>query len=357
MNKPQKTTKVKRGKRHAHTHAHTHTHTRPKTQAQDLAAAEVENARKAVERKLIYLSESNRANAPIRPMKRGTGGAAVGGAGGVVSTGHGVHRRKHANKPPPQVPPKPPKIQEETSSQEKAEKYEKRTRGGYNVYLESPRRNGLTPRDYEAEAAQMAALLAAHRTSSGTTTKSGQQLKDEGKEGAQELGSYVQHHHHQLPSYSCRICGAMFHIRSLLGAHRYTHDDDFEARFRGRRQRDSSTILAAGSLCKFCDRKFDLERTLHIHQLSNCNQIPPQQRRKLAFTELAHEKKAPLPSFQRCSQHSRHSDHSDHSNHSNHSQRSHRRKMGNRSTTNIEAKQQRLHKTILQASAVHERWR
>ncbi|XP_017112991.1 uncharacterized protein LOC108136391 [Drosophila elegans] len=348
MKKPQKDTKVKRGKRHAHTH------TLPKAQGQNLAAAEVENARKAVERKLIYLSESNRANAPIRPGKRGTGGAAVGGAGGVGSTDHGVHRRKHAKKPPPQVPPKPPKppkVQEETSSQEKADTYEKRTRGGYNVYLQSPRRNGLTPRDYEAEAAQMAALLAAHRTSSGTTTKPGQQLKDEGKESAQELGNYVQHHHHQLPSYSCRICGAMFHIRSLLGAHRYTHDHDFEARFRGRRQRGSGT---AGSLCKFCDRKFDLERTLHIHQLSNCKQIPPQQHRKLAFTELAHEKKAPLPSFQRCTQHSRHSDHS---NHSNHSQRSHRRKLGNRNTTNVKAKQQRLHKTILQASAVHERWR
>ncbi|XP_016986682.1 uncharacterized protein LOC108049853 [Drosophila rhopaloa] len=352
MNKSQKATKVKRGKRHAHTHAHVHA--RSRTQPQDFAEAEVENARKAVERKLIYLSESNRANAPSRPGKRSAGGVGVGGAGvggtagHAIHGGHVVHRRKHSKKPP--VPPKPPKptVDEETSFHEKTDKYEKRTRGGYNVYLESPRRNGLTPRDYVAEAAEMAALLAAQRTSSGTTRPD--QLLEEAKEGQDgELGrlqlkplSSYAHDHHQLPSYSCGVCGAKFHIRSLLGAHRHTHDDDFKVRFRGRRQRDSSTTLTAGNLCKFCDRKFDLERTLHIHQLCHCKKIPPQQRRKLAFTELAHEKKAPLPSFQRCSQHS------------------HRVQGNGNSSTNIAKPPllpQLLHRTIMQASAMSERWR
>ncbi|XP_037725518.1 uncharacterized protein LOC119557045 [Drosophila subpulchrella] len=332
MNKSQKPTKGKRGKRVA----------RPKTQPQDLVESEVENARKAVERKLIYLSESNGANPPPRPEKRSTGGAGSGGGG---TNTHGGRRRKHGKKHLAQAPPKEITDDEEETLQEKAYKYENRRRGGYNVLLESPRRNGLTPRDYEAEAAEMAALLAAQRTSSGTT-KPGQ-IAGEGRENLdgefgrlqlKPLSSYAPNHHH-LPSYSCSVCGAKFHIRSLLGAHRRTHDDDFKVRFRGRRPPDSSTTLTAANLCKFCDRRFDLERTLHIHQLCHCKKISPQQRRKLAFTELAHEKKAPLPSFQRA-------------------QNSHRLQ-GNiaPSTKPPLTQQQQLHKTIMQSSAVHERWR
>ncbi|XP_016930785.2 uncharacterized protein [Drosophila suzukii] len=335
MNKSQKPTKGKRGKRVA----------RPKTQPQDLVESEVENARKAVERKLIYLSESNGANPPPRPEKRSTGGAGGAGSGGGGTNTHGGRRRKHGKKHLAQPPPKEITDDEEETLQEKAYKYENRRRGGYNVLLESPRRNGLTPRDYEAEAAEMAALLAAQRTSSGTT-KPGQ-FAGEGKDNQdgefgrlqlKPLSSYAPNHHH-LPSYSCSVCGAKFHIRSLLGAHRRTHDDDFKVRFRGRRPPDSSTTLTAANLCKFCDRRFDLERTLHIHQLCHCKKISPQQRRKLAFTELAHEKKAPLPSFQRA-------------------QNSHRLQ-GNiaPSTKSPLTQQQQLHKTIMQSSAVHERWR
>lgn len=105
------------------------------------------------------------------------------------------------------------------------------------------------------------------------------------------------------PTYTCSACGARFHIKSLLGAHRHTHDDDFKVRFRSRRGREESTGIDGatnGKQCKFCDRFFDLERALRIHQMCHCSKITPQQRRKLGYTDLAHEKKnAPLPTFQR----------------------------------------------------------
>ncbi|XP_017041990.1 uncharacterized protein LOC108088613 [Drosophila ficusphila] len=333
MNKPQKATKAKRGKRHAQV--------RSKMQPHDFVEAEVENARKAVERKLIYLSESNRVTVPPRPLKKG-GPVAGGGAGNGGTGGHGGgNRRKQRKKHPAKVPSKET-TNEEESLQEKAEKYEKRNRGGYNVYLESPRRNGLTPRDYVAEAAEMAALLAAHRTSSGTNKTADLQEEDQdgdmGRLQLKPLSSYA--HDHHLPSYSCGVCGAKFHIRSLLGAHRHTHSDDFKIRFRGRQQRESSTTLTAANQCKFCDRKFDLERTLHIHLLCHCKKISPQQRRKLAFTELAHEKKAPLPSFQKAQQHS-------HRHHGNLASMAKHSLM----------QQQLLHKTVMQSSTTHERWR
>lgn len=119
------------------------------------------------------------------------------------------------------------------------------------------------------------------------------------------LRSQLSMKHINRPTYSCSSCGAIFHIKSLLGAHRRTHDDDFKVRFRNRHLRESSTAIAGGAnanakQCKFCDRYFDLERALRIHQMCHCNKITPQQRRKLGYTDLAHEKKnTPLPTFQR----------------------------------------------------------
>lgn len=116
MSKSQKASaKFKRGKRHttyanthsnrhAHAHAHVHNHnTRP-----DGLEKEVENSRKAVERQLIYLSESNRPSVPTRPGRRVTAGR-IGGAGGApigAGTGGGGNndsatgnRRRQAKKP------------------------------------------------------------------------------------------------------------------------------------------------------------------------------------------------------------------------------------------------------------------
>ncbi|EDV46604.1 uncharacterized protein LOC6550251 [Drosophila erecta] len=342
MNKSQKPSKVKRGKRGGGGGVGS------RTQPQDFVEAQVENARKAVERKLIYLSESNRGSAASRTGKRSTAGAGGAGGGGAAGAGIAAHaqgpRRRRSRRSPAEASVQEGGTdEEERSPLEKTYKHENRKRSSYSLLL-SPRRNGLTPRNYEAEEAEMAATLAAQRTSSGTT-KPGQAGGDAGEYRTgtfgrlqlKPLSSYATDQ--QLPSYSCGVCGAKFHIRSLLGAHRHIHDDDFKVRFRGRRPRESSTALTAVHLCKHCDRSFDLERTLHIHQLSHCKKIPPQLRRKLAFTELAHEKKAPLPNFQRA-QHSVH-------------------QQGNSAATKQPqmTQQEKLQKIIMRESAVHERWR
>lgn len=128
-------------------------------------------------------------------------------------------------------------------------------------------------------------------------------IQDEYEQQNPNLRSQLNIKNINKPTYSCNACGATFHIKSLLGAHRRTHDDDFKVRFRSKRGRESNTVIDGttnGKQCKFCDRFFDLERALRIHQMCHCNKITPQQRRKLGYTDLAHEKKnAPLPTFQR----------------------------------------------------------
>lgn len=236
--------------------------------------------------------------------------------------------------------------------------------------MESPRRNGLTPRDPVAEA-ELAALLAAQRNGTGSSKVRRLQevlLQEDGDGVEDEFGRLDLNENlgscpaaEPQPTYTCGVCGAKFHIRSLLGAHRRTHDDDFKVRFRGRRPRDSNTTLTAGSQCKFCDRRFDLERTLHIHQMCHCKKIPPQQRRKLAYTELAHEKKAPLPSFQRHSHsHTRTHGHSHRSAGRAHGGGGHHHHAASVPAMKHPLMQQHerdLQKTVLSNSAVHERWR
>ncbi|KAH8314767.1 hypothetical protein KR074_004173 [Drosophila pseudoananassae] len=360
MSKSQKApAKLKRGKRHTR-----NTHN---TRSDAGVEKEVENSRKAVERQLIYLSESNRAPAPTRPGRRGAGGKMGVGGGAPLSVAGNEsnvtgHRRKHSKKQHQQAVSLP--MRDETPSPK--EKPKSRARTPYNVFMESPRRNGLTPRDPVAEA-ELTAYMAAQRTGTGSSKvrRLQETLLQEDGDGAEDefgrldlnenLGSYPPAE--PQPTYTCGVCGAKFHIRSLLGAHRRTHDDDFKVRFRGRRPRDSNTTLMAGSQCKFCDRRFDLERTLHIHQLCHCKKIPPQQRRKLAYTELAHEKKAPLPSFRRHSHsHTRTQGLGGHQ-----SQRSSGR--GGRQPASMPVmqhplmQQHDLQKTVLSNSAVHERWR
>lgn len=165
--------------------------------------------------------------------------------------------------------------------------------------MQSPRRNGLSPRDDFGEEEENDELKLARSMRGAIQEEYERHLNDTNHRS--QLSIKQMH----KPTYSCSSCGAIFHIKSLLGAHRRTHDDDFKVRFRGRRFRENSTAQAAipsGKQCKFCDRTFDLERALRIHQLCHCNKITPQQRRKLGYTDLAHEKKnAPLPNFQRLS--------------------------------------------------------
>ncbi|KAH8250575.1 hypothetical protein KR038_000899, partial [Drosophila bunnanda] len=327
---------------------------------QNLVEAEMEMSRKAVEHKLISLSKPNQAIVPPRPVKRGgtrgtgvAGAGTVGGGGGGGGGGGAVHRRKHGKKQ--EATKSKIMATDDSSKHEKLNKVESRVRGGYNVLLESPRRNGLTPRDFAAEA-ELAALMATAQRSGSGGYNSKPCNRGQEKLGAGDADSF-EHLNPPLnpfaqrgvmPRYKCSECGARFQVRSLLGAHRRTHDGDFKVRFCNRCPKGSSTALDTTNQCKFCDRKFDLVRTLHIHQLTHCKKIPPQQRRKLGYTELAHEKKAPLPSFQRGGQ-GHHSHHSQHSRHSHHSHHRHQHP--------VMQPPVKMAKTIVRSSVQRERWR
>ncbi|XP_060662564.1 uncharacterized protein LOC132795715 [Drosophila nasuta] len=251
--------------------------------------------RKGIERKLKYLSESNRFTpSATRAIRRR--GQRSSDDGGSIGAGFNRGRQalmldKHSSEMKlKEVETKLPRLKVPTIPN----------------FVQSPRRNGLSPRDFLAENDEDDA-------DDEETTLRGA-LQDEfekhlamGGHGINRRNrSHMSIKHMHKPTYSCSSCGARFHIKSLLGAHRRTHDDDFKVRFRARRPRDSNTAIsppparATSKQCKFCDRYFDLERALHIHQLCHCNKITPQQRRKLGYTDLAHEKKnAPLPNFQR----------------------------------------------------------
>ncbi|KAH8295887.1 hypothetical protein KR044_008261, partial [Drosophila immigrans] len=257
------------------------------------------NARKGIERKLNYLSESNRFSNATRAIRRRGQRSSEDGVGG----GGLHHRRKMLGKHSSEM-----KLKEEQHIELPRPKL-----STIPNFLQSPRRNGLSPRDFLAENEngeeedgdedEEATLRGALQAEFERHLAGGNPRHNRGHNRSHMS---IRQQMHQ-PTYSCSSCGARFHIKSLLGAHRRTHDDDFKVRFRPRRPQSATQIApsaaaaaAAAKQCKFCDRFFDLERALRIHQLCHCSKITPQQRRKLGYTDLAHEKKnAPLPNFQR----------------------------------------------------------
>jgi len=82
-----------------------------------------------------------------------------------------------------------------------------------------------------------------------------------------------------IVKFNCQLCSASFRAKTQLDLHMRKHMD----------------IKKPPGTCKFCDKKFALERALHIHLMQNCDKIPPAEKRKLEFTELNHVKKAQLP--------------------------------------------------------------
>ncbi|EDV91380.1 GH17408 [Drosophila grimshawi] len=84
--------------------------------------------------------------------------------------------------------------------------------------------------------------------------------------------------------FKCKLCSASFRLKKLLDTHIESH-----WKCRPARNKESE------SCCKYCDKKFVLERALHIHLMQNCTKIPPSEKRKLQFTELNHVEKAKLP--------------------------------------------------------------
>ncbi|XP_017869909.1 PREDICTED: cell wall protein RBR3 [Drosophila arizonae] len=84
--------------------------------------------------------------------------------------------------------------------------------------------------------------------------------------------------------FKCRLCTASFSEKKSLDMHMDTHTKSALA------MRNKNSYF-----CKYCDKKFVLERALHIHLMENCDKIPPGEKRKLSFTELNHVQKAKLP--------------------------------------------------------------
>ncbi|TDG49194.1 hypothetical protein AWZ03_004283 [Drosophila navojoa] len=84
--------------------------------------------------------------------------------------------------------------------------------------------------------------------------------------------------------FKCRLCTASFIEKKSLDMHMDTHMKSALA------TRNKNSYF-----CKYCDKKFVLERALHIHLMENCDKIPPGEKRKLSFTELNHVQKAKLP--------------------------------------------------------------
>lgn len=101
-------------------------------------------------------------------------------------------------------------------------------------------------------------------------------------------------------TYNCKTCHATFRVKSLLDMHVRMHDM-VENGPKSLKRLNTNAAGAGNSApgsknsCKYCDKNFALERTLHIHLMQNCSKIPPGEKRKLEFTELNHEKKAQLP--------------------------------------------------------------
>ncbi|KAM7360784.1 uncharacterized protein ACRADG_007727 isoform 1-T3 [Cochliomyia hominivorax] len=99
-------------------------------------------------------------------------------------------------------------------------------------------------------------------------------------------------------SFTCNVCKEKFRIKSLLDAHRRSHEgDNVTPAFikKPTSASNASSVLGNTNQCKYCDKKFALTKALHIHLLQNCSKIPPSEKRKLHYTDLNHVEKAQLP--------------------------------------------------------------
>lgn len=110
----------------------------------------------------------------------------------------------------------------------------------------------------------------------------------------------------QETTFTCNSCKEKFRIKSLLDAHRRSHEGDvFTPVVKNATKNvqatakpsQSSSLHDTSNKCKYCDKKFALVRALHIHLLQNCSKIPPGEKKKLQYTEMNHVEKARLPHF------------------------------------------------------------
>uniref|UniRef100_A0A1A9WU81 C2H2-type domain-containing protein n=1 Tax=Glossina brevipalpis TaxID=37001 RepID=A0A1A9WU81_9MUSC len=101
-------------------------------------------------------------------------------------------------------------------------------------------------------------------------------------------------------TFVCHVCKEKFTLKSLLDAHKRTHEEDINPvtcfkRLSTIPAKTAGSIFGSENQCKYCDKKFALLRALHIHLLQNCPKIPPGDKRKLQLTEMDHVQKAQLP--------------------------------------------------------------
>nr|XP_014099117.2 uncharacterized protein LOC106623987 isoform X3 [Bactrocera oleae] len=104
-------------------------------------------------------------------------------------------------------------------------------------------------------------------------------------------------------TFVCKVCGCKFSLKSLLDAHKRSHEGDGVPAFVKKATTNAPSTTSSithsnnGNKCRYCDKKFVLLRALHIHLLQNCPKIPPNDKRKLKFHEMDHVEKAQLPAF------------------------------------------------------------
>ncbi|XP_073817632.1 uncharacterized protein isoform X2 [Musca autumnalis] len=111
---------------------------------------------------------------------------------------------------------------------------------------------------------------------------------------------------------SCPSCKEKFRIKSLLDAHRRSHEGGDSAPPPPVAKKPTSSLqtvkppaaaasqqphslLDNSNKCKYCDKQFALVRALHQHLMLHCSKIPPGEKKKLQYTELDHVEKARLP--------------------------------------------------------------
>ncbi|XP_005185413.2 uncharacterized protein LOC101894874 [Musca domestica] len=102
---------------------------------------------------------------------------------------------------------------------------------------------------------------------------------------------------------SCPSCKEKFRIKSLLDAHRRSHEGDvtpvqkkpITSQQTIKPAPQPHSILDTSNKCKYCDKQFALVRALHQHLMLHCSKIPPGEKKKLHYTELDHVEKARLP--------------------------------------------------------------
>uniref|UniRef100_A0A1A9UFE9 C2H2-type domain-containing protein n=1 Tax=Glossina austeni TaxID=7395 RepID=A0A1A9UFE9_GLOAU len=99
-------------------------------------------------------------------------------------------------------------------------------------------------------------------------------------------------------NFVCQICKGKFRIKSLLQAHKLSHQFDRATAFVKRSSPLTLPLsLPSPNQCEYCERKFALRRTLETHLLQYCLKIPPPDKRRLKLAKQNDERTQPSNVF------------------------------------------------------------